>query len=710
MDSILVSVVICTYNRGKYLERCIKSLKSQSYSNFEIIVVNGPSIDETDTILKKYPDIKIIFQRELNGLSIARNLGVEACAGEIIAFIDDDAMADKNWIRYLVDGYTDEYIGGVGGPVLDITGKNYQFKNGFISRYGIPSFYNDHDLNYNQPDAKFFNYIMGTNSSFKKSVLYKVGLFDSDIKYYLDETDLCVRIIKSGYTIKHVENAIVFHEMAEGYNRTSTYDLNWREIIKNVIYFILKNFPGELESYTIRPIGALFCWSKYFICLSLKREISINQLIIIYFKLIKGAIDGYKDGVVANSIRSNSLYDFDSNNKHIKICLLSQEFSNNCNGGVCRYTYDLANGLAKMGNEVHVISRSEKDYGYEYKDGNVFVHRIVSASMESLPIGLTISKKNLSYSYSAWSKLRELKKRFGIQIVEAPLWDAEGFVLSLVKNILFVVRIETPLFKVAEIQGWQHTTDQKIANWMEGETARRADKVITISKAIGALISENHRIAQERMELCPLGIEIPDENSLLINRKTDILSILFVGRLEKRKGIDTLFKAIPLIVDKVPNARFIIVGKDTNLSMGGGSYKDYLLDNLDKNYHNKVTLTGYVDNNELSEFYRQCDIFVAPSLYESFGLIYLEAMAWGKPVIGCRIGGIPEVIEDGVTGILVPPEDEVSLANAIIRIVKEDLIEDFGRNGRKRVENNFTINKMVKNTCKIYKDVITHSD
>ena len=296
----LVSIVICTYNRAHYLERCIKSLKKQTYPNFEIIVVNGPSTDGTNHVLNSYSKIRVVSQEKLNGLSFARNLGINASNGEIIAFIDDDSIADENWIAYLVEGYTDESIGGIGGPVFDITGNWHQFKNGYVSKAGISSFIHENDLKYNDPNGRFFNYLMCTNSSFKKDVLYEVGLFDIIIKYYLDETDVCVRMIKSGYKIKHIDNAIICHEMIEGHNRKSPYDLNWTEIMKNVIYFTLKNFRSEFLSYTFRPVQSLFWWLKYFIPPYLNKDISLKQLLDIYLKLVKGAMKGYKDGLVLN--------------------------------------------------------------------------------------------------------------------------------------------------------------------------------------------------------------------------------------------------------------------------------------------------------------------------------------------------------------------------------------------------------------------------
>lgn len=307
-----VSVVICTYNRAKYLEKCLNSLNKQTYPNFEIVVVDGPSNDETSQVLEKYPEIKLIKQEKLNGLSFARNLGIQASDGEIVAFIDDDAVADENWIKYLVEGYTDESIGGVGGPVFDKDGNCCEFKNGYISKTGIPSLIQENDLNYNDPHGNFFNYITGTNASFRKKVLYEVGLFDEYIKYNLDETDVCMRVIlKSVYKIKHVNNAIVFHATAEGHNRVPPYYINWIEIIKNIVYFTLKNFPDEFSSYTFRPAKSLSIWSKKGIDLYVNKQASLKQLFDIHLKLAHGAVRGYKDGLFLNTkrlYRDNLLY------------------------------------------------------------------------------------------------------------------------------------------------------------------------------------------------------------------------------------------------------------------------------------------------------------------------------------------------------------------------------------------------------------------
>lgn len=697
----VVSIVVCTYNRADYLDECIRSLLRQTYKKYEIIVVNGPSTDNTDKVLKKYPGVKVIRQEKLNGLSFARNLGINNAKGGIIAFIDDDATADESWLAYLIEGYSDESVGGVGGYTVNHSGY-VQFDNGVINDLGIPTAVRKEGEVVKKGE---YPISMGANCSFRKKVLFEVDGFDPYFKYYHDESDLCVRIIKAGYKIVYQKKAVVVHVMAEGHNRKSPYDLAWSEVIKNVIYFTMKNFRGELQAYTIRPIKAVFWWLRYFYGALKKGDLPPGKFFHIHSQVFKGAMMGYLDGLFykdkGKHLAGLNVHSMDCD--ILKVCFLSQEFSRDCGGGICRYTYDLAHGLSDMGCEVHVIKKSDRPNDYDSKDGKVFVHNIVPADQGFLGLSddMVISKKNISYSYSAAIKLQELIDKCGIQIVEAPLWDAESFAFSLVKSVPLVVRLETPLFKIAEIEHWPVTRDIRLANWIEGEAARRADRVIAISRNIGSMIEKQHGLKKEDISLCPLGIAYTDMD-MITDQKDHTHVALFVGRLEKRKGIETLFEAIPDIVEIIPDARFNIIGSDT-ASADGGSYKNYLLGRLDKKYHKNVHLIGYVDANRLSEYYRDCDVFVAPSLYESFGLIYIEAMAWRKPVIGCAVGGVPEVVRGGETGLLIKPGEQKELAKALIKLLSDnDLRIGMGKKGRMLVEEEFSVNNMVERTYKIY--------
>jgi glycosyltransferase involved in cell wall biosynthesis len=117
-----------------------------------------------------------------------------------------------------------------------------------------------------------------------------------------------------------------------------------------------------------------------------------------------------------------------------------------------------------------------------------------------------------------------------------------------------------------------------------------------------------------------------------------------------------------------------------------------------------VEFLGAVTDERLAELYSRCDLFVAPSLYESFGLIYLEAMNYAKPVIGCRAGGIPEVVEHATTGLLVEPEAPTALAEAIEQMLGSPArLRDMGLAGRARLLERFTHRQMAERFAEVYR-------
>jgi len=143
------------------------------------------------------------------------------------------------------------------------------------------------------------------------------------------------------------------------------------------------------------------------------------------------------------------------------------------------------------------------------------------------------------------------------------------------------------------------------------------------------------------------------------------INILFVGRLEKRKGLSYLLEAYQTIKSKYPDTRLIIVGPGKRLRH---QYERFVSDNKLKD----VEFIGYVPYEHLPSYYKTADIFCSPAIgWESFGIVLLEAMALGKPVVASNIDGYREVIETDQQGILVPPKDTEALSKALITLIDE---------------------------------------
>jgi glycogen(starch) synthase len=173
----------------------------------------------------------------------------------------------------------------------------------------------------------------------------------------------------------------------------------------------------------------------------------------------------------------------------------------------------------------------------------------------------------------------------------------------------------------------------------------------------------------------------------------DTVTVLYVGRLEARKGIDVLLAAMPRVLAANPHIRLRIVGDNTIARPGTAtSYLEaWRAQGHMQQWPGRVVFEGRVDDATLRAAYRSCDLFVAPSRFESFGLVFLEAMREAKPVIGSQAGGMPEVVSDGVTGLLLPPGDSGALADAILRLAASaPLRAAMGAAGRARFLRQFT--------------------
>ena len=156
-------------------------------------------------------------------------------------------------------------------------------------------------------------------------------------------------------------------------------------------------------------------------------------------------------------------------------------------------------------------------------------------------------------------------------------------------------------------------------------------------------------------------------------------NILFVGRAEKRKGLNYLLEAYPLIKREMPQSRLVIVGPETRKKYGALAHKIALPD---------IVFTDYVPNEALPAYYQTCDIFCSPATGgESFGIVLLEAMAASKAIVASSIEGYAGLINNGVEGLLVPPRDIHSLAEAIVKLLKDEpMRREMGLQGLHKAE------------------------
>lgn len=756
-----VSVVVNTYNRAASLHQTLQGLCRQNYSNFEVIVVNGPSTDDTMEVLRAHASQIRVGACAHRNLSISRNVGIEMARGDFVAFIDDDAVPDEDWLVDAIAAFgPDDEIAGVGGFVFDHTGYELQYSYTVCDRMGNAY----HNLTIPMPDFCYpgchqFPALLGTNSIFRRSALLEIGGFDEHYDYFLDETDVNVRLVDAGYTLKQIPKAFVYHRYLPSHIRNEQrVNTNYAPMIRNRIYFSLKNasLADGQSAARLKDWGILCRDALYNVNWNISQgKIQGDVIERLRVDMDAAVEEGLQLGLnrprrllgsaIASELRGEVSYDVELSNssatartgefkacsillpkaEKLTIALLSQQYPPGVVGGIGRLTRDLAEGLAERGHNIHVLTRAAVASianTVDFEDG-VWVHRLIEDRDEGLPPNAVKVPPHI-WRHSA-RMLRELKRlndMHPIHIVEAPIWDVEGLAAILSGEFCVVTSLHTPIKKVVETNpDWQsNMTPAKRQAYEEIAEAEKfvvahADVVRANSRAVIETMTRfyNLRLEDERIAILPHGMEdraqrVAANTESLSTGDRNLVTVLYAGRFEGRKGTDVLLAAIPALCAKYPFASFVLVGEDRVLPDGstlGGAFRSR---HAGSNVLERVIFTGEVSDAQLEQQLQACDIFVAPSRYESFGLVFLEAMMFGKPVVGCRAGGMNEVVEEGVTGLLAEPGDVPSLAVAIGTLL-EDAETRFilGRAGRERYLQLYTREALINRTFKFYRETLS---
>jgi glycosyltransferase involved in cell wall biosynthesis len=196
-----VSVVVCSYNGARTLHDCLASLEKISYPDYEVIFVDDGSRDHSQEIVKGFPGVRNIRQDNM-GLSVARNVGIHASTGEIVAFTDSDCMADPDWLYFLVHALQSGDFAAVGGPNISPPATNWVQATVGVAP-GSPS----HVL-LTDNEAE---HVPGCNMAYYKWALDEIGGFDPEYRKAGDDVDVCWRIMQLGYRIGFSPSAIVWH-------------------------------------------------------------------------------------------------------------------------------------------------------------------------------------------------------------------------------------------------------------------------------------------------------------------------------------------------------------------------------------------------------------------------------------------------------------------------------------------------------------------
>lgn len=357
-------------------------------------------------------------------------------------------------------------------------------------------------------------------------------------------------------------------------------------------------------------------------------------------------------------------------------------------GGVTEHISYLDKHLRRLGHETKILAPCSSD------EADLQDHVIkVSGNVISVPFSGSRARVGLSPG-TYWRVKRILRQeQFDIVHVHEPLSPTLP---------LFVLRHS----KAVNV-GTFHAYRESHAGYQYGKPIfkrlfAKLDGKIVVSEAVHKYLV--HYFPDDYV-IIPNGVDVErfgGQDAKPLPRYQDgKLNILFVGRLEKRKGFKYLLRALPYVKAEVPNVRLIVVGaydKDDKRPFVRYARQLHL---------HEVKFVGYVSAEELPRYYATCDLFCAPSTgFESFGIVLLEAMASGKPIVASDIAGYRSVLSYGQEGLLVEPENERALAGTIVRLLKDPALRQrMGQRGRAKALE-YSWEKIARRVLDYYQEVL----
>lgn len=363
-------------------------------------------------------------------------------------------------------------------------------------------------------------------------------------------------------------------------------------------------------------------------------------------------------------------------------------------GGGERVAYNIAVNIAKRGHNVYVFTTSESSKDeivnlsnnikvYKYATLFKFYRRNIALSLLIKPdVDVDIVHVHIAGEIIPIAALRFARKK-GLPLIATYHGDAiaDRLLYKLGEKLHNLIIKEVLNFSSVIISPSKHVITQSTLLY------KYRDKIIVLPNGINL---KDFEIPYSKEE-CRKRLGIHNAENI----------ILFVGVLRAFKGVDILIRAMQLIVKEIQNTQLMIVGE--------GEMR-VELEKLTKKLglERNIVFTGFINETLKPIYYKAADIFCLPSVttQEIFGIVNLEAMACGVPIVASRIGGIPDVVKNGKNGLLVPPKDHNALANAIIYLLKnEDIRQKMGREGKKIVKG-YTWEKITEAMETVYELVI----
>jgi glycogen synthase len=297
------------------------------------------------------------------------------------------------------------------------------------------------------------------------------------------------------------------------------------------------------------------------------------------------------------------------------------------------------------------------------------------------------------------------RDRVAAEVVHAHTWYVAF--AGLLVRALYRIPLVVTLHSLEPLRPWKENQlggGYAISSWAERSAVEEADRIIAVSTQMRDDVLRHFRVEPERVAVLGNGVDAAvfrhtDRMDALVRYGIHAPYVLFVGRISEQKGIFDLLEATAAFP---PDVELVLCASAPDTPALEARLRAAVASRPHVRWINAM-----VPVEDVVQLYSHASLFVCPSVYEPFGLINLEAMACGTPVVATRVGGIPEVVLDGETGQLVPPRDPAALADAVRRLLADPgRAAEFGAAGRRRVEARFSWDRIAERTLEVYREAI----
>ena len=387
----------------------------------------------------------------------------------------------------------------------------------------------------------------------------------------------------------------------------------------------------------------------------------------------------------------------------MKIGMISKEYPPFFGGGVGTYVYQMSRAFAEAGHEVHVFTVRTGERDDVADPPGVHVHRALYYPPQGAHTGLygpwTAANDWLYLARLMYDLVKDFVEHNELDVVEVPEWEASAWMLLLdpMWTVLTVVKCHTPTWLLQEINNQPPLRGQSI----EKLQLALADGVCAPCTPMADQVAKRVK-TEHPIEIVPYPYYAEDVTSEYT--APDSKRMIFVGRLEARKGVVTLAKALNPVLDRHPDAEMLLVGGDTPTAPGGGSMGEYVRSLLRPEHRKRVRFIDAMPADELFQLHRTAAFFVFPSRFENFPNVCLEAMASGRTAVVTEGTGMVEMLEGA--GVVVPPNDDSALSDAMNALLDDrEKIEQLGKAAYHRLRERFDPQRIVREKVNYYERV-----